>query len=339
MNFCAQFRNCDKSLSMEESLLLPVNLIISYVFLLGVHTAENRYTSPILCVHLQRYSQRNHDIHQNNRTLVIQGTNAHQGQGPQQMKTENNYTAEEEIVMIPVEDVSEIIFKIDTKKGKQQNIESKTIPEYGLSENCCDRCWNGMRSCYSKIKQRCCCCCQSGVRIGPDHSSITTIVNQDNRNRHITVEEEQLPVPRNNEICDCLRCWCCRKKKLLRLVKRTETVAEQRAQRVVMMTIEYSKYSNLDSASNARLLSQEQQATYYKDKFEPNSNLEFYLISNTDIDATNFNERKREAEVITRTVLHLKALRNHYPSETELERILNQTKQRTFGDVHEEPIL
>ena len=252
----------------------------------------------------------------------------------------DKYAADEEIVMIPVEDVSHITSKLDIKKAKQEDAKSKITPEYGQSENCCDRCCDSIRSCCRKVKQTCCYCCQDGVKVRPDHNNNTLLTDRDNLNRTTKIVEEELALPKEKAgLCDCLRCWCCRKQKLLRLIKRTEIVAEQEAKRVVTMTIEYSKYSNLDSASNPRLLSKEEQEAYYKGKFEPDSKLEFHLISNTEIDATNFNERKKEAEVLSRTVLHLKAMRNHYPSEVQLDEILNQTHQRTFGDVHEEPAL
>ena len=309
-------------------------------FQLGVRTSENKYTSPILCIHLQRHSERNAATAQNNRTLVVDGTNVHESQGPQQTKAEENYAAKEEIIMMPVEDVSYITSKLDIKKGKQEDAKSKIIPEYRRSENCCDRCCDSIRSCCRKVKETCCCCCQEGVKVGPDRSNTTVIIHGDDLNRTTKVVEEELPLPKEKAgLCDCLRCWCCRKQKLLRLIKRTEIVAEQEAKRVVTMTIEYSKYSNLDSASNPRLLSKEEQEAYYKGKFKPDSSLVFYLISNTDLDATNFNERKKDAEVLSRTVLHLKAMRDQYPSETQLDEILNQTHRRIFGDVHEEPDL
>ena len=311
---------------------------IKRTFQLGVRTSENKHTSPVLCVHLQRHSRFDADIAKNNRTIVVAGTKNQDFQGPQQTKSEDTYAAEEEIIMIPVEDVTEITSKLETTKGKQEDRKSEVTPVHKISENDCDRCCDKILSCCRKVRDCCCFCCQEDAKVAPLVSNTITIVNRDDLNRTTRVLEEDLPVPKqDDDICDCLRCWCCRKKKLIRLIKRTNIVAEQQAQRVVTMTIGYSQYSNLDSASNARLLSEEQRAAYYKEKFEPNAKLEFHLISDRDIDGSNFKKRKVEAEVLSRTVLHLRAMRNHYPSEIELEDILNQTHQRAFGDMHEEP--
>lgn len=310
---------------------------IKQIFPLGVRTSENKHTSPILCVHLQRYSQRDQNVARENRTVVVVGTETEHTHGSQQKKMVDNYAAEEEIIMIPVEDVTQIKSKLETTKGKEEDTTSKIDNVYEFSENACDRCCNKILGCCGMV---CACCCRGDVKIAPVVAKTTLIDDRIDPTRTARTEEEDLPVPKQSEgLCDCLRCWCCRKKTLVRRIKRTNILAEKKAQRVVTMTIDYSKFSNLDSASNARILSEEQQAAYYKEKFEPNAKLEFYLISDTDIDGANFKERKKQAEVLSRTVLHLKAMRGHYPSEIDLKDILNQNLQRTFGDIHEEPNL
>jgi len=166
-----------------------------------------------------------------------------------------------------------------------------------------------------------------------------TIYNED-PNRITNFVEEHLPVPKEKEsCCDRFRCWCCRKKKLVDLIKRTNTVAERQAQRVITITIEYSKYSHLDSASNARLLSREDQVAYYKEKFEPVPPLKFYLVNNTEFDLRNFEQNRKQAETLCRTVMQLKGMIDHYPSDNELDNILDQSHMRRFGDEYDEPIL
>ena len=323
---------------------MSFEVLSNLIYQLGARTAEGKYTSPILCVHLERHSQHNADTAQTNNAVLIQRQRAQEMQGPQQNKSEDKYAAEEEIITIPVEDVIQITSKLETKTGKQQDARSEILPQYAISENCCDRCCDSICGCWRSCWRCCCdalcCCCQKETAVDSFGSNTTTIVNQDNLYRSSKVVDEDLPVPKQEDgICDCLRCWCCRKKQLRRLIKRTYTVAEQQAQRVVTMTIQYSKYSNLDSATNARLLTIEQQAAFYKERFEPDTELRFYLISNVEINSKHFMEKKKEAEILSRTVMHLKAMRNQYPSENEFKEILNQGNYKTFGDVHEEPNL
>jgi hypothetical protein len=288
----------------------------------------------MLCVHLNRHSERIADTTQDNRKLLLTNQNDLETQeGPRQVKSEDKYAAEEEIFMLPVEDVTLITSKLETKKGVQQEAKANIDYQYALSENCFDRC------CASILR-----CCREDTKVAPFVSTNTTIFIGENPNRTTNFVEEHVPLPKEKKepcdgCCNRFRCWCCRKRKLVDIIKRTNTVAERQAQRVVTVTIEYSKYSNLDSASNARLLSGEQQVAFYKEKFEPDIELKFYLITNTEIDSTNFNEKKKQAETLCRTVMQLKGMRNHYPSETELEKILDLSHQRTFGDIHEEPNL
>lgn len=49
-------------------------------FELGARTAEGKYTSPILCIHLQRHSRHNTDTARNTHAVLIQNQNAHEMQ-------------------------------------------------------------------------------------------------------------------------------------------------------------------------------------------------------------------------------------------------------------------
>ncbi|CAF4440250.1 unnamed protein product, partial [Adineta steineri] len=111
------------------------------------------------------------------------------------------------------------------------------------------------------------------------------------------------------------------------------------AERVITMTIQYSKYSNLDTASHTRLLSNQDRLEYFKAKFQPDAELEFYLINDTEFEPMNFDVKKNEAEVLCRTVMQLKGMKNRYPSADELDKILDQPQQRIFGTIFHEPIL
>jgi hypothetical protein len=282
----------------------------------------------MLSVHLTRYSKTVANMNVDTRTITLDNKKQQTHEGPQQKKGKGEFTAEEEVIMIPLEDVILISSKAEVKQGIQSESKSQIIPQYALSENCCDSCCDSILSC----------CRQKTMKIDP--LVRTDIISYVDPNLSTNILEEKLPIPVEDEgCCNKCRCWCCRKKKLVELIRRTNTVVEQEAERVITITIEYSKYSNPDTPSNARLLSNEHQAYYYKEKFQPNTILKFYLINNTEFDKKNFDSRRQEAEVLCRTVMQLKGMKNDYPSENDLEKILDQSHKRTFGLIFQEPTL
>ena len=63
------------------------------------------------------------------------------------------------------------------------------------------------------------------------------------------------------------------------------------------------------------------------------------MINDTEFDPGNFETKRQQAEALCRTVMHLKGMAGDYPSETELDSILDQPLRRTFGDLYNEPKL
>ncbi|CAF4013160.1 unnamed protein product [Rotaria magnacalcarata] len=152
-------------------------------------------------------------------------------------------------------------------------------------------------------------------------------------------------------------CSCC--KKTPEPVRETEINEEKSAERVITVHIQYSKYSNLDTVSNARILPESDRAQFYKNHFQPNTKLEFYLVRNAEYDSANFNEKRVHAENLCRIIMQLKGIngggavnseRLHtkegtvvsaaatisYPNPEDLQQILNQSYYGIFGDVHQE---
>ncbi|CAF0767757.1 unnamed protein product [Adineta steineri] len=311
----------------------------------GVRTVDNNYTCPMFAIHLYRQGKLNANMAQDNRTVTYAGRNHQQThQGEKQFISTQNASAEEEVIMVPLEDVIHISYKADVKIGMQADIKSHVTPVHERSENCCDRCCAPIVNCCRKTRD--CCCCHSRQeenKVAPFVQNTTTIINA-NSNRNEDYVEQDLPLPKVKEscwskCCNPCRCWCCRKKRLVRLIKRTNTKAARQAERVITMTIQYSKYSNLDTASHTRLLSNQHQLEYFKAKFQPDAELEFYLINDTEFEPMNFDVKKNEAEVLCRTVMQLKGMKNRYPSADELDKILDQPQQRIFGTIFHEPIL
>jgi hypothetical protein len=292
----------------------------------------------MLSVHLYRYSQLKLDRAQDRQIIRADKRNQlHVKQGPQLSRNEEKITGEEEVIMIPVEDVIRISYKSEIKKDGQTAVKSATTPVYRISENCCDRC-------CARLFSHCCCCCSDERRIAPAAGETTTVIIPDDANRNAHVIEEHLPLPQHDEgwcstFFNRFRCWCCRKRMLVDLIKRKDVSMEKQAQRIVTISIEYSKYSNPGSVSTARLLSRQEQEAYYKERFEPDTKLEFYLINDAEFDPSNFELKQQQAEGLCRTVMHLKAMTGNYPFENELGSILDQPLQRTYGDPYIEPKL
>ncbi|CAF3180251.1 unnamed protein product [Rotaria sp. Silwood2] len=281
---------------------------------------------------------------QDKRMVTVSYNNQEQAhQGPRQLTSEEKATAEEELIMLPLEDILLISTQSKIKKGIQADVKSEITPIYQLSENCCDRCCDNLTNCCRKTCDFCG-CCQKETKIVPAVQNTTTILYNEDLNRNTEFEEEHLPVPKVNKgcctsCCNCFRCWCCRMKMLVDRIKKTKIVKERNAERVITIKIEYSKYSNPDTPSNARLLNAEQQAAYYDAKFERNKELEFYLVTDTQFDSSNFKQKSSELEAFCRTVMQLKAMKNHYPSDTELEQILVQRPKTAIGDAFDEQVL
>ena len=286
----------------------------------------------MLSIHLYHHSQQKANIAQNNTTLLVQGTiNQQINQGPQHFTAHDRMTAEEETIMIPVEDVVRITSKLDVKKSLQADAQATTTPIYDFLPNCFDGCWK---------KTIDCCRCPESKKIVPLVTNTVAIANDPNQNTE--VEENVVHVAPPPAGCfDSCRCCCCRKQILVMRKERKVVKKATEAQRVITMNIEFSKYSNLNTPTHTSLLNNEHQEQYYKKKFdaEAEQKQQFYLVNNTEFDPKNFEIKKQEAEVLSRTVMQLKGMKGHYPSERELEDILNLNYKRAFGDFLIEPTL
>ncbi|CAF3581062.1 unnamed protein product [Rotaria sp. Silwood1] len=161
-----------------------------------------------------------------------------------------------------------------------------------------------------------------------------------------------VPVASEKGCCD----GCC--KKAPPPVRQTEIVEAKNAQRIITIHLQYSKYSNLDTVSNARILSESDRAQFYKNHFRPNEELNFYLVRNAEYDSANFDQKTAQAENLCRIIMQLKGINGGvtassvhpptkenvvvsaastcYPSPQELQQILNQPSFGIFGDVHQE---
>ncbi|CAF1361446.1 unnamed protein product, partial [Didymodactylos carnosus] len=238
-----------------------------YVFIYpGVQTSNKTYTCPVLSIHTYRESLRKTEIGYEQTTYFTDKKKREQ-LGPVSTSKEESLSADEAVIIIPVEDIFSISYTSEIKKH---------------------------------VKAQ-------------DHSRL-------------------VPVAAKKSCCDAFRCCCCKKKKIQPI--RENTIIEAKdARREITIHIEYSKYSNLDSASNARLLSSVDQVAFYQCRFTSDTTLKFYLINNTEFEQANFNRKKDQAESLCRTIMQLKAMRvNNYPDPEELQKIIHQPISEVFGD-------
>ncbi|CAF1050403.1 unnamed protein product [Didymodactylos carnosus] len=133
----------------------------------------------------------------------------------------------------------------------------------------------------------------------------------------------------------CCECWCwCRTERRIPPPppeRETRTQEAKQATRVLLITIEYSKYSHPNTLSNVQAFSQQQRDIFAKERFKSDT-LKFYLVNSAEFDNSNFNQRRTEAESLCRTVMQLKAMKEFkYPNDEELNTILNQARLGLFG--------
>ncbi|UJR11462.1 hypothetical protein I4U23_015641 [Adineta vaga] len=283
-------------------------------FYSGVRMSNNTYTCPMLAIHLYHYEQFEGDRRLNNdRVLIDRKQEEHTYQTHQQLNEEARFNAAEDVIMIPLEDILLITYTL----GVSKRIEAET------RENIVDHSHLNNNGCCSKNK----------IEVKPYvHETISYAPS----NRIVDHAARDIPIPESPSCCSC--CRSRRKKKLFKRIKQTKTT-DRHVERTITMIIEYSKYSNLDSATNTRLLSNEDQLAYYRTQFNPKSELKFYLLKETQIDPKNFDLTKTYAEILCRTVMQLKGMKNSYPSDYELQIILTQNRLGTFGNAYNEPSL
>ena len=184
---------------------------------------------------------------------------------------EENFSLDEMVTMIPVEDVISIHYTIDLKKSTKLKENMRQVPVVG---------------------QKGCCCCAAPK---PEHQ--------------------------------------------------TEMTTENHAQRMITIYLQYSKHSNLDTVSNARILSESDRQQFYKDHFQSATEKKFYLVNNEKYDSKNFEQKKLQAESLCRIIIQMKGMNVgvpltsiSYPNPQELQEILAQPHSSVFGDISQERV-
>jgi hypothetical protein len=137
-----------------------------------------------------------------------------------------------------------------------------------------------------------------------------------------------------NQWCSKTFCCCCNKSKNQVHIDSGRTVVEivgEKGERVILISIEYIRYHNINTPSYFNALATADATSYYKDHLHTDK-LNFYLLNNQDFDQTDFNLKRAQGSTLCRLVTLLKAMDGEYPDESTLENIIDKHEIQTIGD-------
>ncbi len=135
--------------------------------------------------------------------------------------------------------------------------------------------------------------------------------------------------------CCCCGCCCSKKKVSKRPEEIVTTISDQKAQRKILITIEYIRYNNIHSPSHVRVLTAADQAEFYRQHFYKDILL-FYLLNNDVFEQYDFDLKREQASTLCRLVTQLKATVGHYPDEPTLRRIISKPDTLAIGNQADE---
>jgi len=143
------------------------------------------------------------------------------------------------------------------------------------------------------------------------------------------------------EISKCCKTfWCCDNSKVQVHTEPEEiitTISNQEAERKVLITIEYIRYSNIDTPSHIRVLSVPDQFAFFREHLCKDT-LNFYLLDSYDFEQADFDLKRMQASTLCRLVTQLKAMVGYYPDEPTLQMIIDKGDNMAIGDPPNETI-
>jgi hypothetical protein len=155
------------------------------------------------------------------------------------------------------------------------------------------------------------------------------------------------PPPIKLSRCETIRQWCnktfccCRHDSKSQVHIEPEkimtTISGHEAERKILITIEYLRYSNIDTPSHVRVLGTTDQLAYYKEHLFTDT-LKFYLLDNRDLEPEDFDLKRMQASTLCRLVTQLKTMVGHYPDEPTLQMIIGKRDHLAIGDPPRETI-
>jgi hypothetical protein len=134
----------------------------------------------------------------------------------------------------------------------------------------------------------------------------------------------------------CCKTFCCCCNNSDRRVhngpeKIVTTISGEEAERKIIITIEYIRYSNIHTPSHVRVLAVSDQTAFYKENFHQET-LQFYLLDSDDYQQTDFDLKHMQASILCRLVTDLKAMMGHYPDESTLQTLISKHDGLAIGD-------
>jgi len=155
------------------------------------------------------------------------------------------------------------------------------------------------------------------------------------------------PPPVDFSCCGKMNRWCCKtfccccNDSESQIHKEPEQIitkiSNREAERKILVTVEYIRYSNIHTPSNVRVLSVPDQVAFYKEHLDIDT-LKFYLLANRDFEQADFNLKRTQASTLCRLVTQLKSMIGYYPDEPTLEKIIGKRGTFAIGDPPQETI-
>ncbi len=141
--------------------------------------------------------------------------------------------------------------------------------------------------------------------------------------------------------CNRSFCCCCNnsdKRLHTELPEIRTTIQGEHAERRILVTIEYIRYSNIHTPSHVRALAISDQGAFYRENLHKDT-MQFYLMDNSDCKQTDFELKHMQASVLCRLVTDFKAMVGHYPDEPTFQTILKRHDGLAIGEPPKEDIV
>ena len=174
------------------------------------------------------------------------------------------------------------------------------------------------------------------------------IKKEETEHRNVRLRTPPLPIKlgcwqRISQWCNKTFCCCCCCNDSKGQVHHEPeqiitTISNQEAERKILITMEYIRYSNIDTPSHVRVFSPSDQFDFYRRNFHKIEPLEFYLLDNYDFEQADFDFKRMQASTLCRLVTQLKAMIGHYSDEPTLGMIIGKRGNLAVGDPPQETI-
>jgi hypothetical protein len=102
----------------------------------------------------------------------------------------------------------------------------------------------------------------------------------------------------------CKTFWCCDNSKGQVHTEPEQiitTISNKEAERKILITIEYIRYSNIDTPSHIRVLSVPDQFGFFREHLYEDT-LKFYLLDNYDLEQADFDLKRTQASTLCRLI-------------------------------------